>query len=71
MFKYFDIYDKGAVSFNDFMKVMEKIGLYYSQQEMLPLFKSYDTDGSSSLDYKEFSAMVFGEDSVKGQQAKR
>ena len=30
MFKYFDIYDKGAVNFNDFMKAMEKIGLYYS-----------------------------------------
>jgi Ca2+-binding EF-hand superfamily protein len=30
MFKYFDIYDKGSVDFNDFTKAMEKIGLYYS-----------------------------------------
>jgi len=30
MFKYFDIYDKGAVSIQDFVKAMEKIGLYYS-----------------------------------------
>lgn len=30
MFKYFDIYDKGSVNFTEFMKAMEKIGLYYS-----------------------------------------
>ena len=60
MFKYFDIYDKGSVSFQDFMKAMEKIGLYYSEQELRPLFNQYDTDGSSSLDYKEFSSIIFG-----------
>lgn len=38
MFKYFDIYDKGCVDFNDFMKAMEKIGLYYSAIEFKPLF---------------------------------
>ena len=30
MFKYFDIYDKGSVDFNEFIKAMEKIGLYYT-----------------------------------------
>jgi hypothetical protein len=39
MFKYFDIYDKGSVSLPDFMKAMEKIGLYYSQPELEPLFR--------------------------------
>lgn len=38
MFKYFDIYDKGSVDFNDFMKAMEKIGLYYKPEELKPLF---------------------------------
>jgi Ca2+-binding EF-hand superfamily protein len=73
MFKYFDIYDKGKVNFQDFMKAMEKIGLYYSEQELMPLFRHYDSDGSGSLDYKEFSAIIFGTDagSVKGQQVKR
>ena len=42
------------------MKAMEKIGLYYSEQELRPLFNQYDTDGSSSLDYKEFSSIIFG-----------
>lgn len=66
MFKYFDIYDKGAVNFNDFMKAMEKIGFYYPAQQMEPLFKGYDLDGSGSLDYKEFAAIIFGADNVKG-----
>lgn len=52
---------------------MEKIGLYYSIQELEPLFRQYDTDRSGSLDYKEFSAIVFEGDSqgLKGQQMKR
>eukprot|EP00347_Sterkiella_histriomuscorum_P017814 403347883 len=73
MFKYFDIYDKGSVSLQDFVKAMEKIGLYYSIQEMEPLFRLYDSDRSGSLDYKEFSAIVFADESqgLKGQQMKR
>ena len=70
MFKYFDIYDKGFVDFNDFNKAMEKIGLYYSPQEMKPLFDQYDVDKSSTIDYKEFSAIIFGGE-LKGQQVKR
>ena len=71
MFKYFDIYDRGNVQFNDFVKAMEKIGLYYSPEQLQPLFKQYDQDGSGSLDYKEFSAIIFGPDNVKGQMVKR
>lgn len=71
MFKYFDIYDRGSVDFNDFMKAMEKIGLYYTPQEMGPLFRLYDADGSGSLDYKEFSGIVFGTENIKGQMVKR
>jgi Ca2+-binding EF-hand superfamily protein len=66
MFKYFDIYDRGSVDFNDFMKAMNKIGLYYTEQEMMPLFRVYDSDNSGNLDYKEFSAIVFGADNIKG-----
>jgi len=75
MFKYFDVYDKGYVSFNDFMRTLEKIGLYYSPQEILPLFEQvYDQDASGTLDYKEFSAIVFGSresGQLKGHQLKR
>jgi Ca2+-binding EF-hand superfamily protein len=42
MFKYFDIYDRGSVNLADFMKAMEKIGLYYTQEQLSPLFRQYD-----------------------------
>jgi Ca2+-binding EF-hand superfamily protein len=71
MFKFFDIYDKGCVDLNDFEKAMNKIGLYYTKQELLPLFKQYDIDKSNTIDYKEFSAIIFGADSIKGQMVKR
>lgn len=32
----------------------------------MPLFKAYDSDGSGSLDYKEFSSIIFGEENPKG-----
>jgi len=38
---------------------------------MLPLFKMYDADESGCLDYKEFSAIVFGSENPKGQMVKR
>ena len=72
MFKYFDIYDRGTVLFSDFMRTIEKIGLYYSPAEMQPLFQYYDGNGNGVLDYKEFSSIVFGNsDMLKGQQVKR
>ena len=72
MFKYFDIFDRGTVTFGDFLRTVEKIGLYYTAHELEPLFREYDSDGSGHLDYKEFSAIVFGnKDTLKGQQIKR
>jgi len=35
------------------------------------LFKVYDLDGSGSIDYKEFSAIVFGGEQLKGQMVKK
>jgi hypothetical protein len=32
----------------------------------MPLFRVYDIDNSCNLDYKEFSAIVFGADNIKG-----
>jgi Ca2+-binding EF-hand superfamily protein len=70
MFKYFDIHERGFVSLSDFMKTMEKIGLYYHQAELQPLFEIVYATGSEegfSLDYKEFSSLVFGNrDCLKG-----
>ena len=51
MFKFFDINDSGAVNLQEFTKAMEKIGLYYSEKQLNPLFIQYDKDHSGELDY--------------------
>ena len=66
MFKYFDIYDKGAVDFRSFNQSMEKIGLYYGERDMLALFQHYDKNNSGTLDYHEFAEGIFGVNSGKG-----
>ena len=63
MFKYFDIMNTGAVDFAQFGRVLEKSGMYYPEEQLRPLFDIYDKDGSGSLDYQEFAAAVFGEES--------
>lgn len=34
--------------------------MYYPPEQLKPLFEVYDADGSGLLDYKEFTAVVFG-----------
>ena len=72
MFKYFDIMNKGAVDFPTFQRVLEKTGMYFPEEQLRPLFQTYDTDQSGSLDYKEFAVAVFGEEAAaKGQMQKK
>ena len=72
MFKYFDIMNRGAVDFGQFQRVLEKSGMYYPEEQLRPLFDTYDKDGSGSLDYTEFAVAVFGEEaSAKGQMQRK
>ena len=72
MFKYFDIMNTGCVDFNQFQRVLEKSGMYYPEEQLRPLFNSYDRDSSGSLDYQEFAMAVFGQESAaKGQVQRR
>jgi Ca2+-binding EF-hand superfamily protein len=60
-FKYFDLNDNGVVEPDEFAKAIEKIGIQIpTKQDLDMLFNIYDVDGSGGLDYKEFSAAVFG-----------
>jgi len=60
-FKYFDLNDNGTVEPDEFAKAIEKIGIQIpTQQDLTMLFGVYDLDRSGTLDYKEFSAAVFG-----------
>jgi len=46
--------------------------MYFPEEQLRPLFDSYDTDSSGSLDYTEFAVAVFGEEAAaKGQMQKK
>jgi|Transcript_18523 Ca2+-binding EF-hand superfamily protein len=69
-FKYFDLDNSGAVSKDEWMKAIEKIGVIVPEEGMLDaLFRFYDTDKSGELDYSEFSAGIFGVDSAVGRKS--
>lgn len=67
-FKYFDLDNSGAVSYDEWVKAIEKIGVILPDSVRLhELFKEYDQDDSGQLDYREFIAGIFGEDSGAGK----
>lgn len=60
-FKYFDLNDNGVVEPDEFAKAIEKIGIQIpTRGDLEMLFSVYDVDGSGAIDYKEFTALVFG-----------
>jgi Ca2+-binding EF-hand superfamily protein len=68
-FKYFDLNNSGTVSLSEWLRAVEKIGIVVDDiSELEGLFTSYDKDQSGSLDYKEFSSSLFGEDSRISRQ---
>jgi len=68
-FKYFDLNDNGVVEPDEFAKAIEKIGIQIpTRQDLEMLFSIYDVDQSGGLDYKEFSAAVFGRPSTASSQ---
>ena len=67
MFKFFDSNDLGHVEFMQFLKSMEKLGFQYDAPLMREIFDDCDSDGSGTLNYKEFVCMFLGEEaSIKG-----
>jgi len=64
-FKYFDLNNNGSCEPEEFAKAIEKIGIMIpTRQDLDSLFSIYDSNGSKSIDYKEFSAQLFGKDPV-------
>jgi Ca2+-binding EF-hand superfamily protein len=61
-FKYFDLDNSGAVSFPEFRKAIERIGLIVSDFTKLEqVFKQYDSDRSGELNYKEFTSGLYAQ----------
>ena len=53
----------GTCEPEEFQKAIEKIGVVIpSKKDLQMLFSYYDSDGSGSLDYKEFSAILLGKE---------
>lgn len=77
-FKFFDIFSKGSLTYQQFHQALEKIGVYYSLevgsssnfQEVMTILQEYDTNGDGNIDYKEFSLILYGDKIVRGVQRK-
>lgn len=68
-FKYFDLDNSGGVSFTEWAKAIEKVGIVVPDGPQLrALFREYDVDRSDALDYTEFAAMIFGAQSSSGKR---
>lgn len=74
-FKYFDLDNNGTILYDlliivigtceldEFQKALEKIGVTIpNKKDLNMLFNYYDSDGSGSLDYKEFTQILLGKD---------
>jgi Ca2+-binding EF-hand superfamily protein len=59
-FKFFDISGNGEVDFQTFVKAISKMGVVVDDSDLRQFFSIYDSNGSGTLDYKEFSDVVFG-----------
>jgi len=59
-FKFFDYSETGEVDFPTFEKAIAKMGVVVDSKELENYFRVYDRNGNGSLDYKEFSEIVFG-----------
>jgi Ca2+-binding EF-hand superfamily protein len=59
-FRYFDIYNRGEVTSDQFYKTMDKLGLSLSFQrpQVDEVFQVYDRDDSGVIDYKQWAAFL-------------
>ncbi|OMJ86586.1 hypothetical protein SteCoe_11872 [Stentor coeruleus] len=68
-FKYFDLDNSNTVSKSEWARAIEKIGVVVeSTSDLEEIFDGYDKDKSGYLDYKEFAASIFGDESRAARQ---
>lgn len=62
-FKYFDLDNSGECSPDEFTKAVAKLGVTgFNEKQLAEIFAQYDTNKNGELDYKEFAAVLYGED---------
>jgi hypothetical protein len=63
-FKFFDFKNSGEVDYPTFYKAIVKMGVMVDESDLQEFFKVYDTNSNNTIDYKEFSDIVFGKATV-------
>jgi Ca2+-binding EF-hand superfamily protein len=62
-FKYFDLDNSGECEKDEWLKSLSKIGITgFNDEKLLQLFEAYDENKNGSLDYKEFTKVLFNDD---------
>ena len=62
-FKYFDLDNSGECSPDEFTKAVAKLGVTgFNEKQLGEIFNQYDSNKNGQLDYKEFAAVLYGED---------
>lgn len=70
-FKYFDLNNNGNIEAEEFAKAIEKIGIMIpTRQDLDSLFRIYDPQGTGSIEYKAFAAMILNKE-VAGTPSKK
>lgn len=68
--KFYDIYNTGNVTYEQFHKALERIGLFYQLEDLLPVLPAYDPEQRGKIDYIEFSKYLFNSEVPKPHQRK-
>jgi Ca2+-binding EF-hand superfamily protein len=68
--KFFDIYNTGAVTHIQFHSALERIGLFYTFEDLIPALQAYDPEGTGKIDYIDFSKILYKSAVSKAHQRK-
>jgi Ca2+-binding EF-hand superfamily protein len=66
--KFYDIYNTGTVTYQQFHQALERIGIFYTLAELLPILSNYDPQQRLKIDYIEFSKYLYKSTHLKAQQ---
>jgi len=70
-FKFFDIHNEGQVNFDQFARTVEKIGVIIEKEHLRRIFSEYDANQNGSLDYKELSVRLTGNEPKASSSPKK
>lgn len=68
--KFFDINNSGVVTYSQFHQALERIGLFYTLEELIPVLQQYDPEGRGKIDYVEYSQVLYNNPVPKAHQRK-